>query len=299
MLRHRLTFGPVLLLALCAIFWLDQTLAMRRIPEWLSPLFQGRERFPAGIGLFAMLAGLTPLASYELAKILRANGVACSVALTCVAGLLGLLASWVVPIGSPNAGPIVATAAITVLVLSMIFYSRHQTAEGVVAATGGALMAFVYLGLMAGFLLAIRRGHDAWVVLAVIGVTKSCDIGAFFTGTAIGRHKLAPWLSPGKTWEGLAGGVATSAIVGAVLASFAGHLPNPTLEPSAPMGALVGALLGVAGQAGDLLASLLKRDAGLKDASRALPGFGGLLDVIDSPLLAAPIAFWLLRVMHV
>lgn len=298
MLRYRLSLGPVLLAALFAVFWLDQLIAGAAIPAPIQGLFPNRDQLPRGVAIFTTLAALTPLAAYELAKILRANSVAASVPLTCLAALAGLLASWVIPAGSPTAGPTVAAAAIAVLVVSMTFYARHQTAEGVVAATGGALMAFVYLGLMAGFILAIRREHDAWVVLAVIAVTKSCDIGAYFTGRAIGRHKLAPWLSPGKTWEGLVGGVAMAGAMGAVAASLANHLPNQTLRDDAILGAAIGAALGLTGQAGDLLASLLKRDAGLKDASRALPGFGGLLDVIDSPLLAAPVAFWLLRALH-
>jgi len=127
----------------------------------------------------------------------------------------------------------------------------------------------------------------------VLLITKSMDIGAYFTGRSIGRHKLIPWLSPGKTWEGLFGGVAVAAAVGAGAASFSHHarLDFPVLWWH---GAVFGAFLGLIGQAGDLLASLLKRDAGMKDYSQRLLGFGGVLDVIDSPLLVAPIAYWCL-----
>ena len=160
--------------------------------------------------------------------------------------------------------------------------------------TGAALVAFVYLGLMLGFLPAIRRDHSAWVLLWVLLVTKSCDIGAYFAGKAFGRHKLIPWLSPGKTWEGLVGGVLMSAAV-----SVAGLevLRGWGVIAGVPLWAAVipGVLFAVVGQTGDLLESMLKRDAGIKDSGKVLPGFGGVLDVIDSPLLVAPLAFWVLR----
>jgi phosphatidate cytidylyltransferase len=178
--------------------------------------------------------------------------------------------------------------------MSLGFYSRHKSVEGVAAATGAALVAFVYLGLMLGFLPAIRRDHSAWVLLWVLLVTKSCDIGAYFAGKAFGRHKLIPWLSPGKTWEGLVGGVLMSAAV-----SVAGLevLRGWGVIAGVPLWAAVipGVLFAVVGQTGDLLESMLKRDAGIKDSGKVLPGFGGVLDVIDSPLLVAPLAFWVLR----
>ncbi|MEL7238219.1 MAG: phosphatidate cytidylyltransferase, partial [Planctomycetota bacterium] len=106
------------------------------------------------------------------------------------------------------------------------------------------------------------------------------------TGKSLGKHKLIPFLSPGKTWEGLAGGVVTAALVGAACA--------PGLDLLTWWkGAIFGAVIGVVGQAGDLLESLMKRDADVKDSSQLLPGFGGVLDVIDSPLVAAPVAYLL------
>ena len=115
---------------------------------------------------------------------------------------------------------------------------------------------------------------------------KMTDIGAFFTGRAIGKHKLIPWLSPGKTWEGLAGGLVLSGIVGACFA------PS-IVDLEWYKGALFGILIGGIGQLGDLLESMMKRDADVKDSGDLIPGFGGMLDVIDSPLLAAPFAYLL------
>ncbi|MFW6032287.1 MAG: phosphatidate cytidylyltransferase, partial [Phycisphaeraceae bacterium] len=175
--------------------------------------------------------------------------------------------------------------------------------EGSVAVASVSLFALIYLGTLPGFYLAIRHDHSAWVVAALIVITKSCDVGAYFTGRAIGRHKLVPWLSPGKTWEGLGGGVLLSALLAAVLAWvgntwFSG--PDATVR-AYPLwfAAVAGLALGLAGQFGDLTASLFKRDAGVKDSGRSIPGFGGLLDVVDSPLVVAPLAYWLLRLLDV
>jgi phosphatidate cytidylyltransferase len=142
--------------------------------------------------------------------------------------------------------------------------------------------------------VVLVKDYSGWVMLGVVLITKCYDIGAYFTGRFFGRHKLIPWLSPGKTWEGLAGGVAASALAGIAAAYLAAHTDTKLLPITWWQGSLIGAVFGLIGQAGDLVASLLKRDAGLKDYSRALPGFGGIMDVADSPLLVAPVAYWLL-----
>jgi phosphatidate cytidylyltransferase len=149
---------------------------------------------------------------------------------------------------------------------------------------------------MFGFLLALRREHSAWVVAGIVLVTKSCDTGAYFTGRAIGRHKMIPWLSPGKTWEGLAGGMITAALVAIGGVALYRHFAGESGVGAIPFwnAAIIGALFAVSGQAGDLLESVFKRDAGVKDSGRTIPGMGGVLDVLDSILLTAPVAFWLL-----
>lgn len=295
MLRYRLMLGPVLIAALLGVFWADSLIDGARIPEWLRPIFLGRDAFPPGVAMFTLALAISPLASYELVNILRANGVNASKRATWFATVLGLAVSCVIPtdIAGSLGSAIVASVAAFVLVGSLMFYSRKKTVEGVVAAAGGTLFAFAYLGLLFGFLLAIRREHSAWLVLAILLITKSCDIGAYFTGRAIGRHKLIPWLSPGKTWEGLFGGVAFATGLG-VLGAWLSTRWTDIEDFALWQGAVMGATLAVVGQLGDLLASLLKRDAGIKDSSSVLPGFGGVLDVIDSPLLAGPVAFWLL-----
>jgi phosphatidate cytidylyltransferase len=125
-------------------------------------------------------------------------------------------------------------------------------------------------------------------VLMILLVVKFTDIGAYFGGRALGRHKLIVWLSPGKTWEGLICGMLTAGIVGIVCVHFA-----PELQLNPHKGFIFGVVIGGIGQVGDLLESLMKRDAQVKDSGHLIPGFGGILDVIDSPLFAAPFAYLL------
>lgn len=294
MLGKRLIVGSLLIAGVVLGLWLDAVVDNLPLPSVLAEAF-GRETFPPGTVIFVVVTGLSFEAARELAAMLARKGIAASARASCAAALIGLLVSTFVPESTDGvrAVAVVATAAAVVLFASMVFHSRRQSVEGVVAATGGTLLAFVYLGLMFGFLLAIRRHHEVWTVLWVLIVTKSCDIGAYFTGRAIGRHKLIPWLSPGKTWEGLGGGIVVASLVGsggAWLLDLAGveHGPGPLV------GALAGLIFANVGQAGDLMASMLKRDAGVKDSGRSLPGMGGLIDVLDSPLLVFPAAYWLL-----
>ncbi len=294
MLSQRLTLGPPLLIALALIAWLDEAITGAAVPAFISRIFPDWTILPPGTAIFFVLLTVVLLAAIELAGLLRANGIESSKRIICVAAIAGFIAPLASPVHARAeiGAPLVITVCVLALVLSMIFHARKQNLKGVIAAAGGTLLAFVYLGLLMSLLMAIRREHSAWTLLAVILVTKSCDIGAYFTGITLGRHKLIPWLSPGKTWEGLAGGVATSTVVGLLAASLSHYVG---LEMSLGLGALAGFIFGLVGQAGDLMASMLKRDAGVKDASDRLPGFGGILDVVDSPLLVAPAAFWLLR----
>jgi len=284
-LRDRLILSPILIVALIAVSWLDQALEHRGLPP--------------GSAIFPVMILASVMASRELARILKDKGIQASKRIMTTASITGLLVSCTVPMSWPPtlAVAAVSSAAVGVLLLSLLFYSRNRTTEGAVAAAGGTLLSFVYLGLMFGFVLAIRRHHSIWLLLWVILTTKASDMGAFATGKAVGRHKLILWLSPGKTWEGLIGGVALSAAVGAAGLWLLGRWQSEAVPP-AWTGAFAGALFGLTGVMGDLIASLFKRDAGLKDAGHVLPGLGGVLDVLDSALLVAPVAFWWVQLVH-
>jgi phosphatidate cytidylyltransferase len=124
------------------------------------------------------------------------------------------------------------------------------------------------------------------LVLYVMFVVWATDIGAYFVGKRFGRYKLAPTISPGKTWEGLAGGIACAGLAGALCFSFS---PFPATLASA---ILVGMLLAIVAQAGDLFESWLKRRAGAKDSGTLIPGHGGLLDRIDGLTFTTPLFAW-------
>ena len=169
---------------------------------------------------------------------------------------------------------------------------RHRT-DDAARRIGATLLGVLYLGAGSAVILAIRM-NAFWgvpVVVVFLAAVKCTDIGAYFTGILLGRHKLIAWLSPGKTWEGLLGGLAFGAGA-AVLSAWLLGIDLPPVRA-----AIFGAAVGAAGQFADLCESLLKRSAAVKDSSALLPAFGGVLDVLDSPLLSAPVAYVLLSVM--
>ena len=134
---------------------------------------------------------------------------------------------------------------------------------------------------------------DTWLMLAAMGLVWVADISAYFAGRAFGRHKLAPTISPGKTWEGVAGAVVGVLVYGAVVLSvtpLAGRLPLPL-----PVLILMLLLLTAVSVMGDLFESLLKRQAGIKDSSNLLPGHGGVLDRIDALTSTLPLAALILH----
>jgi phosphatidate cytidylyltransferase len=140
------------------------------------------------------------------------------------------------------------------------------------------------------------------LVLYLIVVVKASDVGAYFVGSSIGRHKMFPRISPGKTWEGLAGGLASGILASAVCFWFlrgrvtcTGSVEFGKLTLSFFHAWILGGLLAGIGVIGDLVESLLKRSAGLKDSGRLFPGMGGILDVLDSLLFAAPALYFYMR----
>jgi phosphatidate cytidylyltransferase len=186
--------------------------------------------------------------------------------------------------------------ALGVIGLFMAEMHRYSGPGGVTERLAGGILSLTYVGLMLTFVIHLRfLGGGAWglpALLSLIVAVKMCDTGAYTVGRLIGRHKLAPVLSPGKTMEGLLGGL-TFALLGS-WATFNWLLPSmaPAREAGPAWGWVIfGLAVGSAGVVGDLAESLLKRDLGRKDSSPWMPGFGGVLDIMDSILLASPVAF--------
>ena len=178
------------------------------------------------------------------------------------------------------------------LVLAGLVVQQHIQfgPAGILVNCGVSSFFILYLGLLGAFFLGIRIDIGLWELLAFVFVVKSSDIGAYTFGRLFGVHKLAPRVSPGKTWEGLAG-----AMVVAMLVSFAFAAASGIM--SVWLATIFGGGMAVAGQLSDLTESMLKRDARQKDSSNRVPGFGGILDVIDSLLLAAPLAYVFFRAL--
>ena len=162
-----------------------------------------------------------------------------------------------------------------------IYYEWTRVVRGWGLAWNVAGFFYALLPALALLWLRDRADHGVALVLWVFVVTWATDMGAYFVGRAIGRRKLAPVISPGKTVEGLYGGMAAATLFGGGWASLTGL--NLTLLVLAP-------LLALAAQGGDLFESWLKRRAGLKDSGRWLPGHGGLLDRLDGLVPVAVLA---------
>ncbi len=286
MLRYRLITGPILIVAILLVVWLDERIAAA-----------GGSAL-RGVCVFAVGLLIAPLMARETAEMLTRVGVATRAWLAMLTATGAYVGVALLPsLSSPAmAVGIVATLLVAILLAGLMTFSSGRNIRGVMAATGGLLVVSVYAGVLLAFWPLIRRDHSAWLLVGAVLTTKSCDIGAYFTGVSIGRHKLIPWLSPKKSWEGLIGGVLTATLVGALLAWYSAGLTAVGDHLPVWLGALGGAMLGVVGQGGDLAESLFKRDAGVKDSGRILPGMGGVLDVLDSLLMAGPVVYWLLVV---
>ena len=300
MLRHRVPSSVVMVAWLLGMLWLDAQAAER---GWL----------PGGVLAVGVLAPFAWGACREIAVLFAAVGRTVGGATLgggAGAGLLVALvgAAALAPEADPaaTASPAGTDALLLVLGLCtvglgwavLLTCSKTRSADRAISLVSGFATGFVFIGLLAGSWLWVRAlSPAAFMVLAML-VIKSCDVGAYFTGRAIGRHKLILWLSPGKTKEGLAGGMLLAALLAVLLWWSTGAGTGGSTLPDAPLWAVgvAGALLGFVGQVGDLFASALKRAAGVKDFARSIPGFGGVMDVGDSVLLAGPVVFAMLRV---
>ncbi len=189
-------------------------------------------------------------------------------------------------------------AALMLLVIVALLLEIVKRQPRPILNVGATLLGAIYVGWFFSYLTLLRgldhphfltppiRGttQGEWLVFFVSGTTWLSDSGALFVGRALGRHKLAPRVSPSKTWEGSIGGL--------VVAMAGGLIFGKML--SLPLGdaAALALLCGFAGQIGDLCESALKRDLGVKDTGAVIPGHGGILDRIDSLLFAAPVAYY-------
>lgn len=251
------------------------------IPLMLGLVWAGGWPFAALCAAVALVGSLEYAALWRAAN-LRVDAHALVAANVMLVGAAGLGARALLPTFS----------GLVLLILSYyVIRHRHLDIQGAMVSLGG----LVYLGwLLAHWVLLRGQAGPVWPPAADPGLmrmlfailcTWATDSGAYFGGRALGRHKLAPALSPGKTVEGLLVGSAASAAVGALLSGDAGW--------TVTFGALLGVLVAMAGHLGDLTESALKRHAGVKDSGTLLPGHGGVLDRFDSMLWTVILVYYL------
>jgi phosphatidate cytidylyltransferase len=278
MLKHRLLFGSLMTVLFSGLVlfdgWFDGSLTASAADD--------RQVHATLVAL--LVAGAASLGGLEFSRLAASKGLVI-LNPVCALGLVLLSTSWwgaqLVPI---LPGTYLLLATVLTLAGMLVWQQMRFGVNGVLANCGISCFSLLYLGLLGSFILGIRVDGGPLDFLAFVFVVKCSDIGAYTFGRLFGRHKLAPSVSPGKTWEGLAGAVAAAIVVSLAFAWVLGIM-RVWLAP------VFGASMAVVGQLSDLSESMLKRDAQQKDSSNRVPGFGGILDVIDSPLFAAPVAY--------
>lgn len=295
MLRWRLISATIILSVLFGLIYLDVAYPIRDVAGvWLLP-----------ISLLAIVGGVA-----ELLDMLATGGHRPARWAIYVGSLLVFLATCA-PLAWPLVGstypvdcplgklgwPLAATGC-AILLAFLAEVLRYREPGKALVNVALAVFAICYVGLLTSFLVLLRTVNSTeplWgmvALLSTISIVKMSDTGAYTFGRLFGKHKLAPRLSPGKTIEGLIGGLVTAVVTALLwpLVLIPMILPNAA-APSLAWWFICGLMIAVAGVVGDLAESLLKRDMGCKDSGRWVPGLGGFLDILDSLLFAAPVAF--------
>lgn len=223
-------------------------------------------------------------------KVFQKAGVTCGAVFfaLCIASGRGTLPPWLDWHG----------LAILVVILGAIsrqvFEKDHSTSTTTIALT---VLGFLYIPYLFHFLIALLYrpglpGEGLVLALYLIAVTKMTDAGAYLTGTFLGRHKMIPRISPGKTWEGFIGGILAALLCSLTLVHF---FPERLAILAGPHAWILGLGLGMISVIGDLGESLIKRDAHIKNSGSLIPGIGGFLDLVDSLLFTGPLFYFYLQ----
>ncbi len=278
MLKYRLVLGTLMTAFFAAIVvfdgWMDGTLTASIADD----------KAVQGTILCILIALLVIPAQLELSKLAAAKNLKIFSSISIIASIL-FATSWYWPqlVEISPAIYLLFLSAFSLLGLLLYQYIRYGT-SAVLANCGANYFSIIYLGLLSAFVLAVRIDFGPWALLMFVFVVKSADIGAYSFGSLFGKHKFSPKISPGKSWEGMAGAVVTATIVAILFATSCDIMVWW-------LAVIFGFCFAFIGQIGDLAESMIKRDAEQKDSANNVPGFGGILDILDSPLLAAPFAY--------
>lgn len=240
-----------------------------------------------GLPFLALVVVVTTLAEIEFCLLIsqRAfHGVHC----------FGIALVWLLVLDAAvQAYSLTAPGLAAILAFSLAWLVfRH--AHGGTSDWTGAIAGALYLGLYGSYFVRLRGlpARGLWVTLLGATVIVIADSTAMFAGMAWGRHKLAPSISPGKTWEGYLGGIIAGALTGIFFAWLGTFVVGHTGTVSSSDGLTLGTLIATVAPLGDLFVSVVKREAGVKDSGQLLPGHGGMLDRVDSALWAGVLAYY-------
>ncbi|MET0692826.1 MAG: phosphatidate cytidylyltransferase [Propionibacteriaceae bacterium] len=185
----------------------------------------------------------------------------------------------------------VLLASLALTVVASLIWRMPKGAPGFVKDTAASLAIIAYVPLLGSFAALMLAGeHGAARVVTFLLIVVMNDVGGYVAGVLFGKHQMAPKISPKKSWEGFAGSVIFGVASGVLMAIYG-------LEVPFWVGILLGVTLVAVGTCGDLIESMIKRDLGIKDMSSFLPGHGGVMDRLDSLLLAAPVAWFIMYLL--
>jgi len=297
MLRWRLAVSAILIPSFFGLFWLDSRMGDG------API------------LLILVIGLALRGANEMVDLLWTRSftpnriiVSASCVLVAAAAWWGRFAKMPIEIPSNDntLAQVMLAYSLTVLGMFLLATYRYREPGASMETLGAELLIVSYIGVLLGVASQLRWviGADAGYLVmgSLLVVVKGGDVGAYFFGRLFGKRKMVPHLSPGKTWAGGVGALVGSALSAVIWLSYATPLFTPKERPlwearSWIYSAIYGLILGVTGLIGDLCESLIKRDVGKKDSARLLPGFGGLLDLMDSVLYAGPVAYVLWKAL--
>jgi len=265
----------------------------------LGGLFAGGKTVSL-ITFWIIACGLSYAAYREYLQMVDVKGMAFAKNLLCILGVLYLSIELLCGTSQkPYLNADVPMLGLGLVVLGMIyllFHYRYTTPR--LGPLTTLVFGWFYIFFLAGFLVRIftfNAQNGAWLLILFIVLTKFSDLGAYVTGSLIGRHKMIPKVSPAKTWEGFFGAIVCSAAFGFLLVSV---FKEPFQGIPWTHVLVLGAVLGALAVLGDLVESLLKREAQVKDSGQFIPGIGGALDLIDSLLFNAPLMYAYLRIFN-
>jgi phosphatidate cytidylyltransferase len=278
MLKHRLFFGILMTVIFIAIVifdgWIDGSLTASQTDDKSTQAT-----------LFCLLIVLLTIpAQLELSKLAAAKNVQIFTPVTIIASILFATKGYLLQFVNIQPETYLIFLTTFTLFALLLYQYKSNKVTSVLANCGASYFSILYLGLLTSFCLEIRLEFGLWHLLMFVFVVKFADIEAFTVGSMFGKHKFSPKVSPGKSWEGMGGAVVFAVIVAIGFAQSCDIM-------SWWLAVIFGLCLAFIGQIGDLVESMIKRDAEQKDSANKVPGFGGILDIIDSPLVAAPFGY--------